>query len=67
MKARIWLAPHDSLYGRVWVWHVKGVGPAQPGRNWGWKRRWADALTDCLDFMKEQSTCPPASPATPTA
>jgi hypothetical protein len=54
VKARIWFAPNDSIYGPIWVWHVQGVGPARPGWNWGHRTRWADALADCLAFMKEQ-------------
>jgi hypothetical protein len=58
VKARIWFAPADSLHGRVWVWHVRGLPPfvRSTRRHWGWERSWAAALAACLSHMKEHTT-----------
>lgn len=55
VKARIWLAPHDSVHGRVWVWDIAGLPPVPRStvRHWGWSRQWSSALAACLDHMKE--------------
>jgi len=50
-RARIWLAPDDSVHGRVWVWHARNGDPGA----WGWRRTWADALRDCMNYLASRT------------